>query len=69
MAGAVGLMQVPQDDVHLLQDLASHAQILGDPQDEGHAKVHQNLGHVPHQHHEPPVLSDIVHHSIVEKPP
>jgi hypothetical protein len=69
MAGGVGLLQVLQDDIHRIQDIASHAWILENPQDEGHAKIHQNLGHVPHQDHQPPGLGDAVHLGALKEPP
>jgi hypothetical protein len=43
--------------------------ILGDSRDGGHAKVHQNLGHVPHQDRQPPGLGDAVRLSFLKEPP
>jgi hypothetical protein len=68
MARGVGLLQVLKDDVHRLQDVAGHVWVLGDVRDRGHAKVHQNLGHIPHQGHQPPDLDDVVRHGILKKP-
>jgi hypothetical protein len=46
MAGGVGLPQGLQDDAHRLQDIASHAWILGDSWDGRQAKIHQNLAKI-----------------------
>jgi hypothetical protein len=41
---------------------------LASPRDRGHAKIHQNLGHAPHQKCQPPGLSDVVHLGIMKEP-
>jgi hypothetical protein len=51
LARVVGFIQELQDDVHLLQDVVGHARIPGDLWDRAHAKVLQDLGHVPQQGH------------------
>jgi hypothetical protein len=48
VAELIGLLQVLQDDIHYYQDVAGCARILGDLRDRGHAKVHQDLGYIPH---------------------
>jgi hypothetical protein len=67
MAGGVGLLRVVRDDAHCLQEVASHAHIPGDPQDGRNARIHQNLGDVPHQNRQPPSLGDEFHLSILEE--
>jgi hypothetical protein len=68
VAGGVGLLQVLKDDIHHLKDATSRAWVSGDLRDRGHAKVHQNHGHVPHQGHQLPSLNDAVHVGVMKKP-
>jgi hypothetical protein len=49
VARGVGLLWAHQDSVHRLQDVVSCAQILGDPREGRHARIHKDLGNVPHQ--------------------
>jgi hypothetical protein len=60
VASGVGLLQALKDDIHYLHDVAGHVRVPGDLWDWGHAKVHQKLGHVPHQGRQPPNLDDVV---------
>jgi hypothetical protein len=53
MAGGVGI---------------SHARIWGGSSGWGHGKVHQNLGHIPHQDHQPSGLGDVVCLRILKEP-
>jgi hypothetical protein len=68
VAGGVGLLQALQDDVHRLHDVASRAQIPGDPRDRRHDKVPYNFGHVPHQGRQAPGLNDTVYLSVLKEP-
>jgi hypothetical protein len=69
VARGICLLQVLKDDIHRLQDISSRVQVLRDLRDRGHAKVRQNLGHVPHKGGQPPGLNDAVRHGILKKPP
>jgi hypothetical protein len=42
--------------------------ILRDPWDGRHAKIHQNLGHVPHQNRQSSGLGDAVHLDVLKRP-
>jgi hypothetical protein len=52
----------------VLQDVTSHARILGDPLDRGHAKVLQNLGHVPDYGCQPLDLDNAFCLGVLKKP-
>jgi hypothetical protein len=69
MARGVGFLQALQDDVHLLWDVIGCVRLSGDFRDWGQAKVHQNLGHVPHQGRWPLNLEDAFHLGVLKKPP
>jgi hypothetical protein len=69
MVEGVGLLQALQDDIHHLLHVAGCPCIPRDLQDRGHAKVHQNLGHIPHQGRQLPALDDMVCLDVLMKPP
>jgi hypothetical protein len=61
IAGGVGSPQAFQDGARRLQDVIDRAWVPGDPRDRRHAKVHRDLGDVPHQDRHHPSLSDVLH--------
>jgi hypothetical protein len=54
--------------IHHLQDVVGWARILGNLWDREHAKIHQDLGHIPHQGRRLASLDDTVHLSILKQP-
>jgi hypothetical protein len=68
VAGVIGLLYVLQDDVHPPQDVDGRVRVPGAPRDTGHAKILQDLGHIPYQGRQLAGLDDTVHLGIPKKP-
>jgi hypothetical protein len=68
VARGVGLPQAFQNGARCLQDVVSPTQVPEYPRDGRHAKVHQDLGDVPHQDRQSPGLGDVLHHALHKAP-